>query len=179
MELRDSRVLLRDLTDDDYETTHAYGSDPKVVRYMAWGPNSPTDTREFLSRAHEAASATPRITFELAIVERAVERDRHVGGCGLMGRRLGYREYEIGYCLAPHAWGRGLASAAVNLMLRYAFESLDAHRLYACIDPANAASRAVIEKAGFRLEGHQRRDTLIRGDWRDSLIYARVCDEDE
>ena len=63
-----------------------------------------------------------------------------------MGRRLVHREYEIGYCLAPHAWGRGLASAAVNLMLGYAFQSLAAHRLYACIDPANAASRVVVEK---------------------------------
>ena len=97
----------------------------------------------------------------------------------MMGRRLVHREYELGYCLAEHAWGRGLASEAVKLMLGFAFGDVGAHRLYASIDPANGASQKVIEKAGFRCEGQQRRDTLIEGEWRDSLIYALLCDEHE
>jgi RimJ/RimL family protein N-acetyltransferase len=177
VELRSERVLLRELRDDDFETTHAYGSNPEVVRYMAWGPNSPDDTRDFIRRAREAATETPRSTFELAIAECGSFGDPHVGGCGLMGKRVQYREYEVGYCLAPHAWGRGLASESLKLLLGFAFGDLAAHRLYACIDPANRASQAVVEKAGFRREGLQRRDTLIRGEWRDSLIYARVADE--
>jgi len=49
-----------------------------------------------------------------------------------------------------------------------------AHRLYAQIDTENAASIALAEKLGFSREGHQRLDTLIRGEWRDTLIYARL-----
>ena len=177
MELRSSRILLRDLTDDDYETTQVYASNPNVVRHMAWGPNSPDETRDFLGRAQATATASPRTDFEFAIVERGVEANRHVGGCGVMGRRLVHCEYEVGYCLAEHAWGRGLVSEAVTLMLGFAFGEMGAHRLYACIDPANTASQNVVEKAGFRLEGRQRRDTLIEGEWRDSLIYALVSDE--
>ncbi len=179
MELLGSRIRLRDLADEDFETTHVYGSDPEVVRHMAWGPNSPQDTRGFIQRARESAAATPRSDFELAIVESRPGGGGHVGGCGLMKRRLQYREYEIGYCLARHAWGRGLATEAVRLMLDFAFGELAAHRLYACVDLHNRASQAVVEKAGFRLEGTQLRDTLIRGEWRDSLIYARLCDEVE
>jgi RimJ/RimL family protein N-acetyltransferase len=146
---------------------------------MAWGPNSPQDTRDFLRRAKVEAAATPRTTFELAIVEHGPDGGGHVGGCGLMGRRVHYAEYEIGYCLARNAWGRGLASEALRLVLGFAFGELAAHRLYATIDPVNAASRAVVEKAGFRLEGQLLRDTLIRGEWRDSLTYALVSDEYE
>ena len=38
------------------------------------------------------------------------------------------------------------------------------------IQPLIEAS--LIEKLGFRLEGHQKSDTLIRGEWRDTLVYA-------
>jgi ribosomal-protein-alanine N-acetyltransferase len=177
VELRSERVLLRELGDDDFETTHAYGSDPEVVRYMAWGPNSPDETRDFIRRARASADETPRHTFELAIVARDRGADQHIGGCGLMGRRVAYREYEVGYCLAPDAWGRGLASESMKLLLEFAFSDFAAHRLYACIDPGNHASQAVVEKAGFRREGLQRHDTMIRGKWRDSLIYALLGDE--
>lgn len=51
---------------------------------------------------------------------------------------------------------------------------MKAHRLYAQIDTENAASIALAEKLGFSREGHQRLDTLIRGEWRDTLIYARL-----
>jgi ribosomal-protein-alanine N-acetyltransferase len=179
MELHTSRVRLREFVEEDYETTHVYGSDPEVVRYQAWGPNTPGETREFISRAMAAAAETPRTTFELAIVEAGQGGSDHVGGCGLMGRRVVYREYEVGYCLARFAWGRGLASEALGLMVRLAFTEVGANRIYACIDPRNQASRRVVEKTGFRLEGHQRRDTMVRGEWRDSLIYALVCDEFE
>jgi ribosomal-protein-alanine N-acetyltransferase len=182
MELRGDRVRLREFVEEDFETTHVYGSDPEVVRYQAWGPNTPDDTREFIRRARDAAAETPRTTFELAVVEDGAGGGRHVGGCGLMGRRVHYREYEVGYCFARDAWGRGLASEALALLLGMAFDAggdVRANRIYACIDPLNRASRRVVEKAGFRLEGHQRRDTLLRGEWRDSLIYALLCDEFE
>jgi RimJ/RimL family protein N-acetyltransferase len=179
MEVHTDRVRLREFTEQDFETTHVYGSDPEVVRYSAWGPNTPDDTREFIRRVRAAAAEAPRTTFELAVVEEGPDGRGHVGGCGLMGRRLPYREYEVGYCLARDAWGRGLASEAMALLLGLAFGEVAANRIYACIDPRNQASRRVVEKAGFRLEGHQRRDTLVRGEWRDSLIYALVCDEYE
>ena len=178
MELKGSRVLLRDLRAEDFDTAHAYGADVDVVQYMPWGPNSPEDTRAFLQRAMGEAAATPRTTFELAIIETGPDGGGHVGGCGLMGRRAQYHdEYEIGYCLCRKAWGRGLASEAVGLMLDFAFGAVGAHRIFASIDAHNKASQGVAQKHGFRLEGKMLRDTLIRGEWRDSFVYALVSDE--
>jgi len=42
---------------------------------------------------------------------------------------------------------------------------------------ANTASRQLLARIGFRLEGHLRKDALIRGEWRDSLVYALLADE--
>jgi ribosomal-protein-alanine N-acetyltransferase len=35
----------------------------------------------------------------------------------------------------------------------------------------------VLTRHGFRLEGHLRKDTLIRGEWQDSLLYAILEEE--
>jgi RimJ/RimL family protein N-acetyltransferase len=64
------------------------------------------------------------------------------------------------------------------VLIDYAFSVVGAHRLYAQIDKENAASIALAQKLGFVREGHQRLDTLIHGEWHDTLIYARLSTGD-
>jgi ribosomal-protein-alanine N-acetyltransferase len=51
------------------------------------------------------------------------------------------------------------------------------HRVFALVDPDNGASVRLLERLGFRREGQMRKDSLIRGTWRDSLIYAMLAEE--
>jgi len=39
------RVLLRDFEQADWQAVHSYASDPEVVRYMDWGPNTEDETK--------------------------------------------------------------------------------------------------------------------------------------
>ena len=39
------RVLLRDFEQVDWQAVHSYASDPEVVRYMDWGPNTEDETK--------------------------------------------------------------------------------------------------------------------------------------
>jgi RimJ/RimL family protein N-acetyltransferase len=170
-----ARLELREFASADFAAVHAYASDPEVVRYMAWGPNDEAATRAFLARARQGRRRRPREEWELAILERA--SGELVGGCGFYARRAAYREFEVGYCLRRASWRRGFGTEAVAALVAFAFESAGAHRLYATVDPVNAASRRLLERLGFRLEGHQRSDTLVRGAWRDSLVYALLAPE--
>lgn len=172
IQIETRRLLLRPLDTSDFEAVHAYARDPMVSRFQSWGPNSEDDTREFLTKARSSSQKTNPRDFELAIVLR--DLNRIVGGCGLHGRRLEVREYEIGWTLNPEFWRRGIGSEAVRAVVEYAFLELKAHRLYALIDPENTASVKLAEKVRFRPEGLQRSDRLVRGVWRDSLIYGLV-----
>lgn len=166
------RLVLRELRASDFEDVHRYAADPQVTRHMLWGPNDPAATRDFLARAEASAAEVPRRCWELAIVLRA--EGRVIGSCGLYARRELHREWEVGYVLAASHWRRGLGSEAIGALVDAAFASLGAHRVYATLDPANAASARLLRRLGFRLEGHQRGDTLVRGRWRDSLVFARL-----
>ncbi|MFF6773272.1 GNAT family N-acetyltransferase [Streptomyces sp. NPDC012637] len=82
----------------------------------------------------------------------------------------------LGYGAFAHAAGRGLLSEGLGLVLAYAFGPLGLHRLEANIQPANTASRALVRRAGFRLEGFSPAMLFIDGAWRDHERWATTAD---
>ncbi|MET9800637.1 GNAT family protein [Streptomyces sp. NPDC006368] len=86
--------------------------------------------------------------------------------------RGGFLNGTLGYGAFAHAAGRGLMSEGLGLVLRYAFGPLGLHRLEANIQPGNAASLALVRRAGFRLEGFSPSMIFIDGEWRDHERWA-------
>ncbi|HKH44366.1 MAG TPA: GNAT family protein [Thermoanaerobaculia bacterium] len=72
---------------------------------------------------------------------------------------------------------RDWASEVVGALLAFGFGEMGAHRIYGQVDPENEGSSRVLTRAGFRLEGHLRKDVLKGGEWRDSLVYALLDEE--
>ena len=73
------------------------------------------------------------------------------------------------------AWGRGLATDAVRVRTRFAFDQLGLHRIEGhTINPAMAR---VYEKCGYVKEGVAREKLWREGRWHDALLYA-VLDSD-
>ncbi|WP_046216672.1 GNAT family N-acetyltransferase [Paenibacillus wulumuqiensis] len=84
---------------------------------------------------------------------------------------------EIGYSLSHLHQGQGYMTAAVKLIVDYAFRSLGLHRIQAGIIPHNTASRRVVEKCGFQPEGIARQLVKINGQWEDHQIYAILASD--
>lgn len=103
-----------------------------------------------------------------------------VGAITLSNIRRGVADTgTVGYWIGrPHA-GRGFGTAAVRAMNAWAFGTLGLHRLEAACVPGNHASRRVLEKAGFALEGQARAYLKINGAWADHLLFGLVNDRVE
>ncbi|MEU2780178.1 GNAT family N-acetyltransferase [Streptomyces sp. NPDC007162] len=80
---------------------------------------------------------------------------------------------DLGYRIAEHAAGRGLATSAVREICRRAADSYGLTVLRAATTPDNAASRAVLARTGFALTG----ETRLSG--RPGLTYLRRLEGDE
>lgn len=173
MELTTSRLLLREFLLSDFEAVHAYGSDPLVVKHVPWGPNTPEQTREFLMLNAEEQKRQPRVQHGKAIVVAA--ENRLIGGIGLTlaSRHTGV----LGYVLHRQYWDRGYATEAARRMLRFGFEDLKLHRIWASVDPDNTASVHVLEKLGMRREAQHLKADWLKDRWRDTFIYAILEDE--
>ena len=85
----------------------------------------------------------------------------------------------IGYWVTKEFTGAGVATAALALGLDHAFGPVMLHRVEATVRPENAASRAVLARAGFREEGLLKRYLDVDGAWRDHLLVAITVEEVE
>jgi RimJ/RimL family protein N-acetyltransferase len=80
-------------------------------------------------------------------------------------------EIEIGYFLKRSAWGNGYATEACKRLIRFAFQETPIDKVVATFDDANAASKHVLNKAGFIDRGRMQ----CYGE--DSPIYRITRDE--
>jgi ribosomal-protein-alanine N-acetyltransferase len=91
--------------------------------------------------------------------------------------RASLRSAWIGYWVSSEAAGRGVATAAVALVVDHAMFNAGLHRIEATVRPENAPSLRVLRKAGFREEGLFLRYLDVAGAWRDHLVFAITAEE--
>jgi RimJ/RimL family protein N-acetyltransferase len=99
-----------------------------------------------------------------------------VGDCALHVDKQG-QQGEIGFTLARQHQGKGFVTEAASRVCDYAFTNLNLHRIVAITDCRNHASVAVLERLGFRREGHFIKNIFFKGEWGDEYLYAMLKDE--
>ena len=104
--------------------------------------------------------------------------DRLIGRVALSNVVRGpWQNATLGYWIDKGSLGKGHATRAVRLVLRFAFEHAGLHRVQPAIIPRNTRSVRVAEKAGFRLEGRALRYLKINGTWEDHDVYALTTED--
>jgi ribosomal-protein-alanine N-acetyltransferase len=175
MQLESERLILREFKATDWKAVHEYASDPAVVKFMEWGPNSVEDTQAFVDMSVEKQREKPRRSFEFAVTLKA---DRTLIGAAGMRLTPGTAQVaDIGYCYNQKYWRQGFSSEACARLIRLGFVDLNLHRIWATCDAENVGSAAVLSKCGMRQEGHFRQERLLKGRWRDTLLFAILRDE--
>ena len=101
-----------------------------------------------------------------------------IGEMNLSGIQRGpFQNAYIGYWIDHAHAGQGLTPEALVLMIRFAFENLNLHRIQVAIVPRNQSSRRVAEKLALREEGISQGYLQIRGTWEDHVRYAMTVEE--
>ena len=95
-----------------------------------------------------------------------------IGTLTLFGFAPAHRRCEVGYALGRAHWGRGFVGEALEAAIRFAFETLDLHRLEADVDPRNPASMRALERAGFAREGFLRERYHVHGEIQDAVYFG-------
>ncbi len=122
------------------------------------------------------------------LARRLAEREQGTGWSwtihvdGVLAGDIGFNQVHrgslqsanVGYMVDAPARGRGVATAALRLLIREAFEELHLHRLEAGALTTNVASQRVLEKAGFRRVGLLRKHLYEDGEWRDHYLYELI-----
>ncbi len=80
----------------------------------------------------------------------------------------------MGYWTGQAYARQGYMREAIGALVHYAFTRLDLSRIEAACLPENAASRGLLESAGFKYEGVAQSYLQINGRWRTHVLYASL-----
>ena len=101
-----------------------------------------------------------------------------IGGVGLSNLRRGVSETaNLGYWIGEPFAQQRYMTAALPLVLAFAFDRLRLHRVEAACLPNNAPSSSLLLRAGFRQEGCARQYLCIEGRWQDHLLFAMLRED--
>ena len=146
--LSTQRLILRAASEPDIPIMQAriFG-DVDVMRYVFHGTPMPLEKTESFMRAH--------FTFGDSLTGIAILTEKPsgdvIGFAGLFPcAALEVDDFEIGFVLARHAWGRGFATEIGAAQLAFGFEQLGCPRLLGLVDSRNAPSIHALEKLGLR-----------------------------
>lgn len=163
------RLRLRWLTADDVPALFAIFSDPEVTAYWSSPPlEDEKAAARLLAEIHQFFAA--KTLFQWGIARR--EDGAVIGTCTLSSLNAEHKRAELGYAIARAHWGNGYGSEAADAVIRYAFDTLDLHRLEADVDPRNHASIRCLERLGFRKEGYARERYHLYGTVHDAVLYG-------
>ena len=145
------RLILRGHVKDDLDDCFAMWGDAAVTRFIG---RKPAALDEVWSRLLRYIGHWDQMDYGFwAVFEKA--GGRFVGEAGFadfkrqMSPSFGDTP-EMGWVLSPAAHGKGYATEAVNAALAWADRRFAGGRTVCMIDPENAPSLRVAEKAGFR-----------------------------
>ena len=101
-----------------------------------------------------------------------------IGDIALQDLNWKNRSCTLGYGLSKLEYrGKGYATDAAKVMLKYGFHHLGLERISATTQENNIGSQRVLEKCGFTLEGRERKAEYFAGKRHDRLIYGLLVAE--
>jgi RimJ/RimL family protein N-acetyltransferase len=168
------RLRLRRLQVTDAERMFAYRSHPQVLLYQSWEPASLEEVQLFIDRVAVREFDAPGWC-QLGISERA--DDRLIGDCGIRFLETDSRLAEIGITIAPAFQGKGYATEALSVIFSLLFVKLSKHRVFACVDPRNCRSIALMKRLGLRQEAHFIQSHWFKESWVDDTVFAMLAEE--
>ncbi|WNG44540.1 GNAT family N-acetyltransferase [Archangium minus] len=166
------RLVLRTLEDSDVESVLAHRADPDVCRYTGPPMTREEVVRHIAERQRSWHGGGNGDVLGLACELK--ESGRVVGEGVLRGFSVPAKQAEVGLGLQPQHQARELGTEALVALLRYGFEQLGLHRIYAFCDVDNEASRRLTARLGMRHEGTLRENAFRHGQWRDELLISML-----
>ncbi|MCB1405783.1 MAG: GNAT family N-acetyltransferase [Rhodobacteraceae bacterium] len=143
----------------------------------AWEPTWSADhltRRSFTGRVQWAARIHAQGTGLPLFLERRAD-GQLLGAITMDHIRRGPAQVgTIGYWIGQPYARQGYMREAIRMLVHHAFTDMDLSRIEAACLPENAASRAVLEKTGFKYEGVAQSYLQINGRWRNHVLYSNL-----
>lgn len=150
--LQTQRLIVRRLTVEDAEFILTLLNEPSFLRYIGDKKvRNLDDARQYILNGPVASYE--QHGFGLCLVELRESRTS-IGMCGIL-KRAELPDPDIGFALLSDFWNKGFGFEAATAVLNDAHERLKLQRILAITSLDNDASINLLQRLGFRFEGHR------------------------
>tara|TARA_B100000965_G_C19170897_1_gene574520 strand:- start:32 stop:598 length:567 start_codon:yes stop_codon:yes gene_type:complete len=144
-------IKLTPVTNKNVDGFYQYSLNPKLYQYFEFDPfKSKKDCDDYLNKL---INRSLRDDTQYWFIRETNQREKVIGSVGLIGWDKYRKSVEIGYGVSPDLWGKGIGSQSLALILKFAIEELNIHRIWATTDEYNDGSIKLLSKNNFKLEG--------------------------
>lgn len=168
------KIYLRPLDMDDLEGEYIqWVNDERICKHM--GTLHFSTTKRRLQEYLESQLNNKNIAF-FAIIEK--ETGKHIGNVKLGPIDWINRRAEYGRMIGDKsAQGKGHGTEVVDLILKYAFNILNLHKITTSASISNEASIKSSKKVGLRVEGTLKEHEYENGQYKDAYVMGITKDE--
>ena len=167
--LETERLLLRRVHAKDIREIFELRSNPETMKYIP-RPLAKTDADalDHIATIDNKIDNNEGINWAITIKNSP----KLIGIIGHYRIQPEHYRAELGYMILPEYHGKGIASEAVTVAVKYGFEVMKLHSIEAILDPENYGSAKVLEKNGFVKEAHLKENSFFEGRFLDTVIYS-------
>lgn len=161
-------IVLRSVRPEDRELFLKWHNDPMLREKI--GGYFPFPDRMFTEICEGKVSDTPSDLWFSVCLNGEV-----IGVAGLHSVKYVQRNAEMAVMVGEERnRSRGYGREILEMLVSYAFDTVNLHRVYARVYQGNLASIRLFESCGFRKEGELVEASYWNGRYRNVLIYGKV-----
>ena len=165
--LADDTIYLRKLEEADLDRTWHWINQPDI--YTAMGTLVPISRTAQKRWFEKLDSSDTKIVFAICLHDG----DQHVGNVSLDLIDHRHRNARLAIFIAePGLRDQGIGTRAMHLLIEYAFDLLNLHRLYCKTTAGNPAVLEFYRRLGFRMEGQLREHEYVEGRYVDKIMLG-------
>lgn len=171
--LRKNNIVLRAPELGDVDFLFALENDDKLWHLSNTTiPFSRFDIEQYVLQAEKDVFRGRQIRF---MIDKTSEKNiRTIGAIDLFDLEPKHRRAGIGIMVVEEERAKGFASTALEVLIEYAFTTLNLHQLYCNIEADNIQSLRLFEKKGFEKIGTKKDWNMRNGCWFDEYILQII-----
>ena len=171
--LSGSMVTLRELRLSDAPSLLSMLASEEVARFISPPPTTVDGFERFIAWTHRERAAGNYVCF--GVVPHGM--DTAIGIFQIRQLEPGFGTAEWGFAMGSAFWGTGMFMDGAKMLIDFAFDVVETHRLEARAAVANGRGNGALRKVGAMQEGILRKSFLRNGEYLDQTLWT-ILDED-
>jgi diamine N-acetyltransferase len=169
-----NKVSLRALEPEDVDILYKWENDRAIWHLSnTITPLSRFTLEQYVLSAGQDFYATRQMRMMIDLNDRS-DGVKTIGSIDLFEYEPTHQRAGVGILIHDGFRGKGYASEALDLLIRYARDTLQLHQLFSNISTNNAESIRLFESKGFRLVGTKLDWNRLRNRWHDENMYQLI-----